>query len=127
MIIEGRPYSEIIKAFPDLGLNKANISNHKKHILPEVVEEAKAKYQAHLSELSEEVVDEVKALDSIISKAYRIFQNFDEGTKPRVVEVWTNALLRAIKLKKEIFSEENSAKRFLDDLFSDLEEVESYG
>lgn len=127
MIIEGRSYSQIIKAFPQLSLNKANLTHHKKHVLPEVMEEAREKYQAHLDELAEDVVDELEALDAVISKAYRIFQSFNDRTPPRSVEVWTNTLLRAIKLKKEIFSGDEPVKRFLDDLFLNLEEVESYG
>lgn len=129
MIIEGQSYSQIIAAFPQLNLNKANISNHKKHLNPAVLQEAREKYHARLEELAEDVVDEIEALDAVITKAFRIFQTFDGETKPRVVEVWTNTLLRAIKLKKEIFSGDEPVKRFLDDLFlnSNLdEEVESY-
>lgn len=127
MIVEGQPYTKIIVAFPELNLNKANISNHKKHLNPAILQEAREKYQAHLEEMAKDVVDEVEALDAVISKAFRIFQTFNGETKPRVVEVWINTLLRAIKLKKEIFSGDEPVKRFLDDLFSNLEEVESYG
>lgn len=130
MIVEGRPYSEIIAAFPQLNLNKQNISNHKKHILPEVFEEANRRYQEHVHGLANEVVDELAILDEIIAKAYRIFSSFDSNTKPRCIEVWTNALLRAIKLKSELVKVEDPVRKLVEDLFNfrdeEVIEVETF-
>jgi hypothetical protein len=39
MLLEGKTSGEIIRKFPNLGLNRTNIFNHKKHITPVELEE----------------------------------------------------------------------------------------
>ncbi|MEM2086012.1 MAG: hypothetical protein QXF06_01235 [Archaeoglobaceae archaeon] len=122
MLVDNRAYNEIIASFPELCLNKVNLSNHKRHIYPSMIEEARRKYDSHVNELASKVLDEITALDSVIAKAYSIFSTFDFETKPRVVEVWTNTLLRAIKLKNEILvlkSPQNEFEKILENLWKE--------
>ncbi len=100
MLIEGRPYREIIAKFPELNLNKVNITRHKKHF--NFVEKGVEKYYKQLEEGAERFVDEIKALDSTIARMHDYVMTVDADKKPRVVEVCANTMLRAIKLKHEI-------------------------
>ena len=103
MLIEGRPYSEIIAKFPDLKLNKNNIYRHKKHF--NFIKAGVEKYERIKQQLEEganKVVDEIKALDETIARMHEYVMKVDPEKKPRVVEVCTNAMLRAIKLKHEL-------------------------
>lgn len=100
MLIEGRPYSEIIARFPDLQLNKTNITRHKNHF--NFVRAGVEKYHRQLEEGANKVVDELKALDSTIARMHEYLMRVDPESKPRVIEVCANAMLRAIKLKHEI-------------------------
>ena len=105
MLIEGRPYSEIIAKFKDKipGLNKQNISNHKKHF--NFVKKGIEKYYEQLEQGAEKVVDSIKALDETIAKSLRFIKMIDPAKQPRAWEVCTNSLLRAIKLKHEIMGD----------------------
>jgi broad specificity phosphatase PhoE len=100
MLIEGRPYSEIIAKFPDLKLNKNNIYRHKRHF--NFIKRGVEKYYEQLEEGAEKVVDEIKALDATIARMHEYVMRVDPEVKPRVVEVCINGMLRAIKLKHEL-------------------------
>ncbi|WP_290597061.1 MULTISPECIES: hypothetical protein [unclassified Archaeoglobus] len=100
MLIEGRPYSEIIAKFPDLKLSKSNITRHKRHF--NFVKRGVEKYYQQLEEGADKVVDEIKALNDIIARMRNYAMKVDPEKKPRVVEVCTNAMFRAIKLKHEL-------------------------
>ena len=97
----------------------------RKHLLPQVIEEAQRKYQKHIESLADEIVDELRVLDEIIIKSQRIFHSFDIDTTPRLVEVWMSTLLRAIKLKSELKVVHDPAKKIFDELFGSLYEVET--
>jgi len=103
MLIEGRPYSEIIAKFPDLNLNKTNLTRHKNHF--NFVRAGVEKYERlkqQLEEGADRVVDELKALDATIARMYDYLMEIDPVQKPRAVEVVANTMLRAIKLKHDI-------------------------
>lgn len=103
MLIEGRPYSEIVAKFPDLNLNKTNLTRHKNHF--NFVRAGVEKYERlkqQLEEGADRVVDELKALDATIARMYDYLMEIDPVQKPRAVEVVANTMLRAIKLKHEI-------------------------
>lgn len=103
MLIEGRPYSEIIAKFPDLNLNKTNLTRHRNHF--NFVKAGVEKYERlkqQLEEGADRVVDELKALDATIARMYDYLMEIDPVQKPRAVEVVANTMLRAIKLKHEI-------------------------
>ena len=106
MLVEGKPYSEVIAKFPELNLNKNNIYRHKKHfnfIRAGVEKYQKAKQQ--LKKGAEKVVDDLKALDYVIAKGLQMLQHELATKKPRLAEVWGNLMLRAIKLKHEIMGD----------------------
>jgi hypothetical protein len=122
LIIEGRPYSEIIAKFPELKLNKNNIYRHKKHfnfIRAGVEKYEKVKQQ--LEEGAEKVVDDLKALDYTIARGLRVLQDELAIEKPRLAEVWGNLMLRAIKLKHEVMGDidQDPSKKLLR-LFDEL-------
>ena len=103
MLIEGRPYSEIIAKFPDLKLNKNNIYRHKKHF--NFIKAGVEKYERVKQQLEEganKVVDELKALDATIARMQRYVLAIDPEKRPRSLEVCANTMLRAIKLKHEL-------------------------
>ncbi|AIY89911.1 hypothetical protein GACE_0863 [Geoglobus acetivorans] len=103
MLIEGRPYSEIIAKFSDLNLNKTNLTRHKNHF--NFVRAGVEKYERlkqQLEEGAERVVDELKALDATIARMQEYVLTIDPEKKPRSLEVCANTMLRAIKLKHEI-------------------------
>ena len=100
MLIDGRPYSEIITKFPDLNLNKTNLTRHKSHF--NFVKAGVEKYYRQLEEGAEKVVDELKALDATIARMEKYVMSIDPEKKPRSLEVVANTMLRAIKLKHEI-------------------------
>lgn len=122
MIINCRPYSEIIASFPDLGLTKANLTRHKKHF--NFVAEGVAKYEKLKSQLeagADKIVDEIKALDATIARMYNYVQSIDPVEKPRALEVAANTMLRAIKLKHEIMGNISDPASKLLELFEDDE------
>ncbi|RLI75777.1 hypothetical protein DRP05_14150 [Archaeoglobales archaeon] len=103
MLIEGRPYSEIITKFPDLKLNKNNIYRHKRHF--NFIKAGVEKYERikqQLEEGADKVVDELKTLDATIARMEKYVMSIDPEKKPRSLEVVANTMLRAIKLKHEI-------------------------
>ncbi len=127
MILEGKSSTEIIEKFKDKipNLNKVNIHNHRKHI--PVLTEAKKKYQRHIEEKSDEVVDALIALDKTIAKAYYNLMSFNPETQPRKVEVWANTMFKAIKLKHEILCKEDSEDRLVNELLEIFKEGENEG
>ncbi|MBE8539436.1 hypothetical protein [Geoglobus acetivorans] len=103
MLIEGRPYSEIITKFPDLKLNKTNLTRHKNHFnFVRAGVEKYEKLKQQLEEGADRVVDELKALDATIARMQEYVLTIDPEKKPRSLEVCANTMLRAIKLKHEI-------------------------
>ena len=119
LLKEGTKYSIIIAKFPELKLNKQNISNHRKH--------AFITYDT-IQSLNDK--DELEILDEIIKKAYSILQKLTDSNQPRLAEVWGSLLLKAIKLKHEIQEQEDPGKKLADTLISliqepDIEEVEA--
>jgi hypothetical protein len=122
MLIEGRPYSEIIAKFPNLNLNKTNLTRHKNHF--NFVKRGVEKYYQQLEEGAERVVDELKALDTTVARAYEILHSEDAEKKPRLAEVWGNLMLRAIKLKHEIAGNINDPTSKLLELFAEASEDE---
>ncbi|HDD36719.1 MAG TPA: hypothetical protein ENF50_04575 [Archaeoglobus veneficus] len=119
MLKEGIKYSVIIAKFPELKLNKQNISNHRKHA-----------FITYNTIQSLDDKDELEILDEIIKKAYSILQKLTASNQPRLAEVWGNLLLRAIKLKHEIQEQEDPGKKLVEALGSlfqepDKEEVEA--
>lgn len=112
MLIEGKPYSEIIAKFSELNLNKVNITRHKRHF--NFVGRGVEKYYEQLEEGADKVVDEIKALDTTIAKMHDYVLKVDPEKKPRVVEVCANTMLKAIKLKHELAGNiEDPASRLL--------------
>ncbi len=127
MLIEGRPYSEIIAKFKDKipGLNKQNISNHKKHF--NFVRKGIEKYYEQLEQGAEKVVDSIKALDEIIERSLRFIRVIDPTQKPRAWEVTTRSLIGAAKLKHQIVGDyDEISEEDLKEIFgqNDIEEVE---
>ena len=126
MLIEGRPYSEIIAKFKDKipNLNKQNISNHKKHF--NFVRKGVEKYYEQLEEGAERVVDSIKALDETIERSLRFLRAIDPTQKPRAWEVTTRSLLGAIKLKHQIMGDYDETEDILKEIFgqNDIKEVE---
>ena len=119
MLKEGTKYNIIIAKFPELKLNKQNISNHRKHafITYDTIQSLDGK-------------DELEILDEIIKKAYSILQKLTDSNQPRLAEVWGSLLLKAIKLKHETQEQEDPGKKLADTLISliqepDIEEVEA--
>ncbi len=100
MLVEGKPYSEIIAKFPELKLNKTNLTRHKNHF--NFVRRGVEKYYQQLEEGAEKVVDDLKALDYTIARGLRVLQDDIAIEKPRLAEVWGNLMLRAMKLKHEL-------------------------
>ncbi len=124
MLAEGRPYSEIIAKFKDKipNLNKTNLSIHKrKHF--NFVKEAVEEYHTFV-EAKENVIDELKALDATIARAFEILHSDEAERKPRIAEVWGNLMLRAIKLKHEIAGNINDPASKLLELFAEADEDE---
>jgi|GEM_PF-1167113 len=126
MLIEGRPYSEIVAKFKDKipGLTKQNISRHKKHF--NFVRKGIEKYYEQLEEGAEKVVDSIKALDETIERSLRFLRAIDPTQKPRAWEVTTRSLLGAIKLKHQIMGDYDETEDILKEIFGegDSEEVE---
>ena len=125
MLIEGRPYSEIIAKFPQLKLNKTNITRHKNHF--NFVKKGVEKYERlkqQLEEGADRIVDELKALDATIARMYQYLMEIDPVAKPRSVEVVANTMLRAIKLKHEIAGNINDPASKLLELFAEADEDE---
>ncbi len=125
MLIEGRPYSEIIAKFPDLKLNKTNLTRHKNHF--NFVAKGVEKYERlkqQLEEGADRIVDELKALDATIARMYEYLMVIDPVQKPRSVEVVANTMLRAIKLKHEIAGNINDPTSKLLELFAEANEDE---
>ena len=119
MLKEGTKYNIIIAKFPELKLNKQNISNHRKHafITYDTIQSLDGK-------------DELEILDEIIKKSYSILRKLTASNQPRLAEVWGSLLLKAIKLKHEIQEQEDPSKKLADTLISliqepDIEEVEA--
>ncbi len=102
MLIEGRPYSEIVAKFKDKipGLTKQNISRHKKHF--NFVKKGIEKYYEQLEEGAERVVDELNLLDKIIERMGRFVLTIDPLKKPRSLEVCSNTMFKAIEQKRKI-------------------------
>jgi len=125
MLIEGHPYSEIIAKFPDLKLNKTNLTRHKNHF--NFVRAGVEKYERikqQLEEGADKIVDELKALDAMIVRMYNYLMEIDPVQKPRAVEVCANTMLRAIKLKHEIAGNINDPTSKLLELFAEVDEDE---
>jgi hypothetical protein len=55
LIIQGASSTEIIKKFPELGLNRVNIHNHKRHISSGSIEKIKLSKLCDLQELIEDL------------------------------------------------------------------------
>jgi len=125
MLIEGRPYTEIIAKFPQLKLNKWNITRHRRHF--NFVSKGVEKYERlkqQLEEGADRIVDELKALDATIARMYQYLMEIDPVKKPRSVEVVANTMLRAIKLKHEIAGNINDPASRLLELFAEADEDE---
>ena len=122
MLIEGRSYSEIIAKFPDLKLNKTNLTRHKNHF--NFVKRGVEKYYQQLEEGAERVVDELKALDATIARMQEYVLTIDPEKRPRSLEVVANTMLRAIKLKHEIAGNINDPTSKLLELFAEANEDE---
>lgn len=120
MLIEGRPYSEIIARFPELKLNKTNITRHKNHFnFIAVGVEKYERLKQQLEQGANKIVDELKALDATIAKMYEYLMQIDPLQKPRSLEVVANTMLRAIKLKHEIAGNINDPASKLLTLFEE--------
>jgi len=120
MLIEGRPYSEIIaklkKHIP--GLSKANITNHKRHfpVVPEAVKE----FQKQLEEGKRKVIDDLEFLEKVKAKADALL---DITSDPSDLQKITAAAVQAMKLKYEISGDVNNpVKELLEALYAEDEE-----
>ncbi len=125
MLIEGRPYSEIIAKFKDKipNLNKQNISNHKKHF--NFVKRGVEKYYEQLEEGAEKTVDDIKALDEVIIKSLNFIRQIDPTQKPRAWEVCTRSLIAAIDRKYKITGTYDEAEDILKEIFGKTEDTEA--
>ncbi len=122
MLIEGKPYSEIIAKFPDLNLNKQNISNHKKHF--NFIRRGIEKYYQQLEEGADKIVDTIKILDDVIMRSYVFLAETNPKEKPRVWEVLTNAIYRAASLKHKIMGDYDEEEGLLEEIFGKAEDIE---
>ena len=125
MLIEGRPYSEIIAKFKDKisNLNKQNISNHKKHF--NFIRRGVEKYYQQLEEGSEKTVDDIKALDEVIAKSLNFIRQIDPTQKPKAWEVCTRSLIAAIDRKYKIMGAYDEAEDILREIFGEAEDSEA--
>ena len=115
LLKEGTKYSIIIAKFPELKLNKQNISNHRKHaFITDTMQSLDGK-------------DELEILDEIIKKSYSILRKLTASNQPRLAEVWGSLLLKAIKLKHEILCKEDSEDRLVNELLKIFKEGENEG
>ncbi len=116
MLKEGTKYSVIIAKFPELKLNKQNISNHRKHafITYDTIQSLDCK-------------DELEILNEIIKKSYSILQKLTASNQPRLAEVWGSLLLKAIKLKHELLCKEDSEDKLVNELLEIFKEGENEG
>lgn len=115
MLIDGNTYQEIIDAFPDLKLNKQNLSNHRKHFA--FIEKGVSKYKQQLEEGEARVVDSIKTLDATIEQMHNYLTNIDVSYEPpRKIEVCGDLLIRAIQTKEEILNNKDKDSSDISDI-----------
>jgi len=117
LLLERRPYAEIIARFPDAHLNMSNLSNHKRHMNFEALT---AEMRARAIESKEEKqIEDITILDRIIKQMFEVIMTTDPIYKPRTVEVCGNILLRAILIKHKLAEKKDNQAELLLKFFNE--------